>query len=87
VKKEDFIKQLRSDPLYQSALKSAKTDAERKHVIEVTEGFVEQFAAVLGPLIEKVEKDPAFAEQLRRSIATGEEIVSDVDPDVSGSQG
>lgn len=86
MKKEDLIKQLRNDPLYQSALKSAKTDTERKHIIAVTEGFVEQFAVVLGPLFEKVEHDPSFAERLRRSLATGEEIVSDVEPAVSGSQ-
>ena len=85
--KEDIIKRLRSDPLYQSALKSAKTDDERRRVIALTEGFVGQFAEVLGPFIQRVEDDPVFAERLKRSLATGEEIVSDVEPNVSGSQG
>lgn len=86
MKKEDILKALRADPLYQSALKSAKTDEERRRVIAVTEGFVGQFADVLAPLIQRAEADPAFRTQLQRSLVTGEEVVSDVEPIASGSQ-
>lgn len=84
--KEDILKALRADPLYQSALKAAKTDEERRRVIATTEGFVGQFADVLVPLIQRAEADPAFRTQLQRSLVTGEEVVSDVEPIASGSQ-
>lgn len=85
--KEDFIKRLRSDPLYQSALKAAKTDEERRRIIATTEAFVGQFAGVLAPLIQRAEVDPAFRVQLQRSLVMGKEVVSQVEPVPSGSQG
>lgn len=75
-KNVDFIKALRDDPMYREALKSAKTDEERRRVIAVTEAFVSQFASVLEPLINKVQSDPKFAEQLRQSLKGEDEIVS-----------
>lgn len=85
--REDFLKRLRSSPLYQSALKTAKTPEERKRVIALTEQFVSQFADVLGPMIAKAEDDPAYREQLRRSVAAGEDVVTSEDKIPSGSQG
>jgi hypothetical protein len=87
VKKEDFLKTLRNDPLYQSALKSAKTDEERKRVIAITEDFVGQFADVLGPLINRAENDPVFREQMKRSLVEDEGVITDVESVASGSQG
>jgi len=75
-KNVDFLKKLRDDPMYREALKSAKTDEERRRVIAVTEAFVSQFASVLEPLIDKVQSDPKFAEQLRQSLKGEDEIVS-----------
>lgn len=85
--REDVLKQLRSDPLYKSALKAAKTDEERRRIIATTEAFVGQFADALLPIINKAESDPLFREQLQRSLVSGEDVVSQVEPVPSGSQG
>lgn len=85
--KEDFLKRLRSDPLFQSALKAAKTPEERRRVIAITEAFVGQFAEVLAPMIQKAESDPSYRDLLRRSLVAGEEVVTDQETAASGSQG
>ena len=85
--REDFLKKLRSDPLYQNALKAAKTPEEKKRIIATTEAFVSQFADVLAPLIQRAETDPLFREQMQRSIAEGDAVVTDVELETSGSQG
>jgi hypothetical protein len=66
--KEDFIKRLRGDRMYNLALKMASSDEERRRVIAITEGFVNKFASILAPMIAEVEKNPAYAEKIREAI-------------------
>lgn len=75
--KEDFVKLLRNDPMYKSALKTAKTPEERKKIIQITEAFVEQYASILAPIISQVESDPKLKEQLRQSLDQSDDLLSD----------
>lgn len=75
--KDDFLKLLRDDPMYRNALKMAKTDAERKQVIAATEEFVERFASVLVPAIQRAKSDPNYVNQLRLALQMNEHVVND----------
>jgi len=85
--RKEFIERLHADPKYQEALAAARTDAERQQVAGMVEAFVGSFADILGPLIERAESDPIFAEQLGRSLIEQRDVVSTSDPATSGSTG
>lgn len=84
--KSDFLKRLQSDEKYRAALRAARTDAERKAIAEMVEGFVGSIAEVLAPLIEKAKKDPGFAQQLSKALAEPQHVVTS-EPVISGSFG
>ena len=83
--REDFIKQLRQSSNFKAALSAARTPEERAQIKALTEEFVQSFADVLGPLIERTQEDPEFAHQLERSLAEKQIVFSSTDPNVSGS--
>ena len=85
--REDFIKKLREDGLYKQALAKAKDDKERAAIARIVENMVGTFADVLAPAIARAEKDPVFVEQLKRALVEGEQVVTAVEPEVSGSGG
>lgn len=83
--KEDFIKRLRNDPLYKSALKRAGNAEERKRIIAMTEAFVGRFADVLAPMIQRAQSDPKYASELREALRGSQQVVTDVVEHKSGS--
>lgn len=83
--REDFIKRLREDSLYKQALAKAKDDKERAAIAALVEGMVGDFAEKLGPIAERVQHDPAFAEQLKRAVVEGKQVLTDNEPVPSGS--
>jgi hypothetical protein len=83
----DFIKHLHESATFKAALRAAPTDAERAQIKATAEQFVDSFAAVLAPLIERAERDPVFAEQLGRRLVGEVEVVTASDPATSGSTG
>lgn len=66
--KEEFIKNLRSNELYNSALSMAKTNDERAQIIAVTEEFVSNFSEVLCQIADKVKTDDKFKEELFKKL-------------------
>jgi hypothetical protein len=82
--KSDFVRRLHEDKKYQAALKSARTDAERQRIATMVESFVGSYGEILGPLIERAKKDPAFAQQLSRALIDGQRVVTS-EPVTSGS--
>lgn len=83
--RDDIIKRLRDDSLYKMALAKAKDDKERAQIAAIVEGMVGDFAARLGPITKRVQEDPVFAEQLRRAVVEGEQVLTDIEPVPSGS--
>lgn len=67
----DFLKRLRDNPLYQSALKSVDPE-QAKRISEMTERFLSQAVDGLIPLINQA-KDPAAP-------------VINIEPETSGSK-
>lgn len=85
--KADFIKRLREDDLYKQALAKAKDDNERAAIARIVEGMVGNFADKLGPVIERAQNDPVYAEQLKRALVGDQQVLTDIEPEVSGSGG
>ena len=84
--RQDFIKMLRSSPNYRAALGKARNSEERKLVSAVVEEFVGNFGELLGPLIERAQQDPAFAQQLGKALINDNDVLS-TDGPTSGSAG
>lgn len=84
-KREDFIQRLHENAKFKHALEQARTEEERKAIAAATEKFVATFADILGPLIERAEQDPLFAEQLGRALSENQHVVTSSDPPKSGS--
>lgn len=85
--KDDFIKKLHEDSLFKQALAKAKTPEERAAITRIVENMVGNFAAVLAPAIDRAKTDPVFVEQLKRALVGGEQVVTAVEPETSGSSG
>lgn len=85
--RSDFIQRLRESEKFKSALATAKDDDERKRLTAAAEQFVDSFASLLVPLIEKAENDPEFAMQLGRQLVERRGLVTASDPAMSGSNG
>lgn len=85
--RSDFIKRLHESPRFKAALEMARTDEERKTIQAAAEQFVDSFASVLAPLIDRAENDPEFAEQLGRRLVDPQGVVTASDPALSGSTG
>jgi len=83
--RQDFIKHLRQSDKFKAALSAARTPEERAQVKALTEEFVGGFADVLGPIIERAQNDPEFAQQLGRSLAGQQIVLSTSDSVISGS--
>jgi uncharacterized protein YjgD (DUF1641 family) len=59
MKKEDFLKQLRSNEVFKELLSRASNDAERRAIKAYTEDFMVNFVSnVLDPVTKVLEKDP-----------------------------
>lgn len=50
--KEELLKMLREDAMYQKSLAMASNDEERKNIESVVEGFVARFASAVIPALE-----------------------------------
>lgn len=83
--RDDFMKRLHDADRFKQALATARTDAEREAIKSLVEEFVGGFADVLGPLIVRAEKDPAFARQLGMALIEGKDVLSNETPNTSGS--
>lgn len=85
--RSDFIKRLHEADRFKQAMAAARSDAERAAIKKLVEEFVGGFADVLGPMIDRAEKDPAFAQQLGRVLAEGKGVLSTSESATSGSVG
>ena len=85
--RDDFIKKLHEDSLFKQALAKAKDAKEREAITRIVENMVGSFANVLAPAIDRAKNDPVFVEQLKRALVGGEQVVTAVEPEVSGSGG
>lgn len=85
--KEELIKRLRSDPMYVTALKMARTDEERKKIIATTEGFLANFIDSLSPVFKQVSNDKNLTSHLQKVLNHNEQVVKESDGKnvVSGS--
>lgn len=81
----EFLKRLHESDKFKDAMGRARTDEERQKVQAAVDAFVGSFADVLGPLIERAQSDPEFAQQLGRVLAERQQVVTTSDPPKSGS--
>jgi C4-type Zn-finger protein len=64
----------------------AKDPAERKNIITTVEGFVNQFASVIVPVMQRVKEDPKFAYELQQALKNGGRVINNEDKQpVTGS--
>lgn len=85
--RQDFLRRLYESPGYRHALAQARSDEERKAVAAFVTEFVGSFADVLGPLIDRASRDPAFAAQLGQAVAERRPVVTGTVTAASGSDG
>lgn len=85
--RDSFVKALRADPRYRAALGQARNASERKLVSGLVEELVGAIGEIMGPALERAEKDPAFAARLARALAEGKDVLSNSEPAMSGSNG
>jgi len=83
--KADFIKRLHESESFKRAMSQTRTNGERKRVAAAAEEFISTIAEVVGPLLERLRDDPEFREQLARSLAERQGLVTGTDPVLSGS--
>lgn len=74
--KEDFIKLLHENPLFQHAMNSAKTDDDRRKIAAIVEGFVGNFASVLSPMIKEAQDNPEYAAQIQQLLMKGDQVIT-----------
>jgi hypothetical protein len=85
--KQDFLKRLYESDRYKQALAAARTPEERARLAGLVTEFVGSFADVLAPLIDRAQRDPAFAQQLGRAVMERQRVVTSSGPARSGSVG
>lgn len=86
--RDDFIKRLHQTERFQAAVLAARTEEERRAVIAAAEQFVDSFAVVLAPLIERAENDHEFAQQLAGQLISRSAVITiNKPPALSGSIG
>lgn len=85
--RDDYIKRLREDSLFKMALAKAKDDKERAAIAAIVEAMVGDFADKLGPITQRVQQDPVFAEQLKRAVVGDQQVLTDIEAAPSGSNG
>lgn len=83
--RDSFLKRLHENEKYKAALAMARTDAEKQAIRTLAESFVSSFADVLGPLIDKSQHDPLFAERLGQALVERKNVVTSTEPEHSGS--
>lgn len=83
--RKDFLKRLYESDKYKQALSRARNDEERRAVVGLLTEFVGNFADVLGPIIDRAQKDPAFAYKLGQAVVERQQVVTDNEPAVTGS--
>jgi hypothetical protein len=84
--KADFTKRLHESPKYKRALELARNDDERRRIATLTNRFVESFAEILAPVIDRAKNDPEFAQQLGQALKERQSVVTS-EPATSGSTG
>jgi hypothetical protein len=83
--RNDFIKRLREDKQYREAMGRCRTSEERKTVANLVETFVGTVGDILGPAIERAQKDPEFSRRLARALSEHKRVLSNSQMNVSGS--
>jgi hypothetical protein len=74
--KGELLKNVHANPLYQAALRSARSDAERQRIVQLVEGFVGDIAETLEPMIERARADSEFAQQLGQALVGQQRVVT-----------
>lgn len=85
--RQSFLRKLHESPEYRHALAQATSEEERRAIASFIGEFVGGFADVLGPLIERASRDPAFAAQLGQAVAERRPVVTGTGSAMTGSLG
>jgi len=85
--RKEFLRRLYESEAYKRAIAGARNEVERRRIAATVTELVTAAADLLVPAIDRVQRDPAFAEQLGRAVVEKLPVVTSNGPAASGSNG